>query len=60
LYKIELHVVLPQKEKREKEESSQKKTPILERGGREYVLYSMVETFPTCHAERSPLKATAL
>ena len=39
--------------------SSQKKDLILERGGRMYVLYAMVVTFPTCHVERLPLKAPA-
>ena len=53
--KIEL--VLPQKEKKGKKK--QKKDPILERGGRVYVLDSMFVTLPTCQVERSPLNALA-
>ena len=45
---------------RRREIEDAKKDPILERGGkRVYVLYCMVVTFPTCHAERSPLKTVA-
>ena len=36
-----------------------KKDPILERGERMYVLCFMVVTCPTCHVERSLLKARA-
>ena len=37
-----------------------KKDPIWEeRGKRVYVLPDMAVTFPTCHLERSPLKASA-
>ena len=46
-----------------KKEAATKKDPILESGrGRVYmyVLYPMSVTFPTCQAERSPLKAAAL
>jgi len=39
--------------------NSQKIDPILERGGGVHVLDIMVVTFPTCHVERSPLKAPA-
>jgi hypothetical protein len=40
--------------------SSQKKTRSWRGGKRVYVLACMFVTFPTCHLERSRLKATAL
>jgi hypothetical protein len=43
----------------EKKKSTQKKDPTLEREERVYVLDCMRVTFPTCHLERSPLKARA-
>ena len=53
-----MELVLPQKEEGEKKQP--KKDPDLgEGGGRVYVLDCMVVTFPTCQAERSPLKAAA-
>ena len=54
--KIEL--VLAQKEEGKKEPP--KKDSILEREGKKgYVLSHMIVTFPTCQAERSPLKLPA-
>ena len=49
--------VLPQKEEGKIEAT--KKRPDLERGGWVNVLVAMIVTFPTSHAERSPLKAPA-
>ena len=50
-----------EEEKRNKKrEKKQKKTRSCRGEGRVYVLDSMVVTFPTCQAERSPLKAAAL
>ena len=46
-------------ERRRGNRSSQKIDPIVERGERVYVLFRMLITFPTCQAERSPLKAAA-
>ena len=46
-------------ERRRGNRSSQKKTRSWRGEGRVYVLDCMVVTFPTCHAERSPLKAVA-
>jgi hypothetical protein len=52
-----IEIVLPQKEEGEIEAT--KKRPDLGEGGRVYVLCSMFVTFPTCQAERLPLKARA-
>ena len=46
-------------EKEEGEKKQPEKDLILWRGERVYVLYPMFVTFPTCQAERSPLKALA-
>jgi hypothetical protein len=46
-------------ERRREIEAAKKETGSWREGGRVYVLYCMVVTFPTCQAERSPLKATA-
>jgi hypothetical protein len=48
-----------QKNKKEKKEA-EKRPDLVERRGKVYVLPRMVTTFPTCHLERSPLKALAL
>ena len=53
---IQVHV----KKGRRQRRKSEKKDPILlEKEKRVYVLEYMVVTFPTCHAERLPLKAPA-
>ena len=50
--------LVPTQKEEGKIEAAKKKTN-LRKGGRVYVLYCMFDTFPTCHVERSPLKAAA-
>ena len=47
-------------ERRREKEAAKKRTDLGEGGKRVYVLPYMVVTFPTCHLERSPLKAPAV